>query len=68
MTKKFKSILFLSLTIVLILSAVTILSACNSDPLQITFAPGDHYTFNSTVTEAVPGDEITFFGQPRRRL
>ena len=64
MTKKFKSILFLSLTIVLILSAVTILSACNSDPLQITFAPGDHYTFNSTVTEAVPGDEITFFVNP----
>lgn len=60
MTKKFKSILFLSLTIVLILSAVTILSACNSDPLQITFAPGDHYTFNSTVTEAVPGDVVTF--------
>lgn len=64
MTKKFKSILFLSLTIVLILSAVTILSACNSDPLQITFAPGDHYTFNSTVTEAVPGDEITFLVKP----
>ena len=64
MTKKFKSILFLSLTIVLILSAVTILSACNSDPLQITFAPGDHYTFNSTVTEAVPGDEITFLVNP----
>lgn len=60
MTKKFKSILFLSLTIVLILSAVTILSACNSDPLQITFAPGDHYTFNSTVTEAVPGEIVTF--------
>ena len=60
MTKKFKSILFLSLTIVLILSAVTILSACNSDPLQITFAPGDHYTFNSTVNEAVPGDVVTF--------
>lgn len=60
MTKKFKSILFLSLTIVLILSAVTILSACNSDPLQITFAPGDHYAFNSTVTEAVPGDVVTF--------
>lgn len=64
MTKKFKSILFLSLTIVLILSAVTILSACNSDPLQITFAQGDHYTFNSTVTEAVPGDEITFLVNP----
>lgn len=60
MTKKFKSILFLSLTIVLILSAVTFLSACNSDPLQITFTPGDHYTFNSTVTEAVPGDVVTF--------